>query len=355
MHPFVESRPSARSLARAHALATLRHLAAATAVLGALTACGGGGAGDTPAPPPPGPSPAPTPSGPIAAQMSVPTPVGYDADRLAAFNRINEIRLSAGLGMLTQNRVLDQAAQAHADWEISNNTYGHVEQAGTSGFTGVNWWDRDEGLGYTPIAGEEVIASGYGAVSAMNGFVNVAYHRIGVLAIEPVDVGIGRTDQATSNVSEPMVVDIAVPGGDPVRSQGQSAQDSTNGVVIWPIDGAASVSTHMGDEAPNPVPGVDVNSLGTPISITVASSRTIQVTTFSLKNSVTGATVPTYLLTHLNDPNDLVPISYIAAIPLSPLEANASYTVVFEGSVLEPYVSAPTPLSRTWRFSTGPT
>ena len=32
--------------------------------------------------------------------LTVPTPVGYDADRLAAFKRLNEIRLSAGLGML---------------------------------------------------------------------------------------------------------------------------------------------------------------------------------------------------------------------------------------------------------------
>ena len=75
--------------------------------------------------------------------MSVPDPVGYDADRLAAFNRLNEIRLSAGLGMLAQQPLMDRAAQAHADWEIANDVFGHVEQAGTMGFTGAHWYDRD--------------------------------------------------------------------------------------------------------------------------------------------------------------------------------------------------------------------
>ena len=351
MYSFLEVQPPVRGPADGRSLVVVFRLVAVAAMFGVLGACGGGGGGNAPMPPPP----APSPSGPLDAVMSVPDPVGYDADRLAAFNRLNEIRLSAGLGMLAQNRTLDQAAQAHAEWEIANDIYGHVEQAGTIGFTGAHWYDRDEALGYTPMAGEEVIASGYDAVSATDGFVNVAYHRIGVLAIEPVDVGVGRADQATSNVSEPVVIDIAVPARDPIRGQGQRAQDSAGGVVIWPIDGAVSVSTRMGDEAPNPVPSSDVLSLGMPASVTISSSRTIQVTSFSVKNSTTGMIVPTYVLTSFNDPNGLVPISYVAAIPLVPLETNASYTVAFEGNVLEPYANTPTALSRTWRFSTGPT
>jgi uncharacterized protein YkwD len=316
------------------------------ALLGCLAACGGS---SSPPPPPP------APSGPMDAVLAVPAPMGYDADRLAAFDRLNAIRLSAGLGMLAQQPLMDRAAQAHADWEIANDTYGHVEMAGTPGFTGAHWWDRDEAIGYAPVGGGEVAASGYAAVDAVNAFVNVAYHRVAVLEIEPVDVGIGRSSQSTSNVRRPVVVDIAVPQGDPVRGQGQLAQTLVRGVVVWPVDGAANVSTHMGDEAPNPVPGADVLALGTPASITVARSRTIQVTTFSLTNTATGAAVPAHLLTHLTDINGLVPVSYLAVIPLAPLDADAAYTAAFEGSILEPDSNTPTPLVRVWNFSTGPT
>ena len=113
----------------------LARAGAVAAVVGALGACGGGGVA-------PGP-PAPSPATPIAAQLAVPRPVGYDADRLAAFDRLNEIRLSAGLGMLAQNAAMDRAAQAHADWIIANDSFTHEEVLGSPGFTGVNWWERD--------------------------------------------------------------------------------------------------------------------------------------------------------------------------------------------------------------------
>jgi uncharacterized protein YkwD len=319
--------------------------------LGAISACGGGGAGGTPAPTPP--PPAPAPSGPLAAVVSVPAPVGYDADRLAAFNRLNEIRLSAGLGMLAQQPLMDEAAQAHADWEIANNVYGHVEQAGTPGFTGAHWYDRDQTLGYSPTAGGEVATSGYDAVDAVDILANVAYHRAILLAIEPVDVGIGRSSQVRSNVSEPLVLDIAVPGNDAVRGQGQLAQSSVGGIVVWPIDGAQAVGTHMGGESPNPVAGSDVFALGMPVSLTVGSSKAISVTSFSLTNTTSGDIVPTYLLTNANDPNELVPTSYVAAIPLAALDSNTSFAVDFEGSLLDPETNTSTSLSRTWTFTTG--
>ena len=129
--------------ARRRRLATLfRAVVTATVASATLSACGGGGGGAPEPPPPPAPTPVPTPSpaptGPMAAQMTVPTPVGYDADRLAAFNRLNEIRLSAGLGMLAQSTRMDQAAQAHAEWMVANDSFTHEEVVGTVDFTGVN-------------------------------------------------------------------------------------------------------------------------------------------------------------------------------------------------------------------------
>ena len=345
--------------ARARALATVSCLAAATALLASMSACGGGG-GDAPGPPPtpspapaPAPAPTPTPSGPIAAQMSVPTPVGYDTERLAAFKRLNEIRLSAGLGMLAQSTLMDQAAQAHAEWMVANDVFSHQEQVGTPGFTAVDWWLRDEVFGYVPISGSEVMAASGGAVAEVDALVNGVYHRAGILAFEPVDVGIGWSSASAAHVAKPLVIDMTRPGADVVRGLGQGAQSSINGASIWPLDGARDVPLRLGAESPNPVPGQDVLSLGTPASITVDETSAISASAFALAVEATGLVVPTHILVGGNDPNMLLPRSFIAAVPLSPLSPNTTYAVTFSGTVTEVSTGVPTGLSRSWSFTTG--
>lgn len=343
--------------ARRRTLAELfRVMATATVASAALSACGGGGGGGAPEPsPPPAPTPAPSPSpaptGPIAAQMTVPTPVGYDADRLAAFNRLNEIRLSAGLGMLAQSAAMDQAAQAHAQWIIANDSFSHEEVAGTTGFTGESWPRRDAAFGYTPIGGEEVMAASGHAGAEVDALVNGVYHRAGILAFEPVDVGIGWSGSSAANVSMPLVIDITRPGTDTTRGLGQGAQASIHGAAIWPIDGALDVPLRLGTENPNPVPSQDVLTLGTPVSVTVDEEATISATAFALTNSTTGAIVPTQVVSSGHDPNLLVPRSFIALVPLAPLSPNTTYSVTFAGSTVEALTGVKGVVNRSWSFT----
>ena len=354
MDSFAELGPLARDAARWRSLGALFSLAMASALTGALVACGGGGGGDAPTPPPPPipTPPAPAPTAPIAAQLTVPTPVGYDADRLAAFNRLNEIRLSAGLGMLAQNTEMDQAAQAHAQWMITNDSFTHDEVSGTPGFTGENWARRDEAFGYVPVEGGEVMFVGASGEDGVDGLVNMVYHRALMLAFEPVDVGVGWSGQRAAGFTEPLVVDITRPGTDIVRGLGQSAQPSIHGACIWPIDGARGVPLALGSEIPNPVPTQDVTTLGTPVSITVDESKAISAAQFTLTNSATGVVVATQPLTNKNDPNFLTPESYIAAIPLARLSPNTTYQVVFSGTTVQFPTGAVETVSRTWSFTT---
>lgn len=343
-----------RAAVRARALATVSCLASATALLAALSACGGSGGsgGGAPSPPPPAPAPAPAPTAPIAAQMTVPTPVGYDAQRLAAFNRLNEIRLSAGLGMVAQNSQMDEAAQAHAEWMVTNDSFTHEEQEGTPGFTGTNWARRDESFGYVPTSGSEVMSAGAGGAAGVDLFVNSLYHRSAVLAIEPVDVGVGWTSQTATGFSSPLVIDLTRPGTDIVRGLGQEAQPSIAGVSIWPLDGATGVPVHLGNESPNPVPAHDVLTLGTPVSVTVDRLQTIEVSSFSMTNSTTGAIVPTSLLTNQNDPNFLIPSSFVALVPLVPLDLHTTYRIAFSGTATSFPAGAVVVVNRTWAFTT---
>jgi len=343
---------------RRRALVQLFRVTAMAAMLAGLGACGGSGGAvpapePPPAPPPPAPAPAPpAPPGPIAPQLSVPAPVGYDADRLAAFNRLNQIRLAAGLGMLAQNAALDQAAQAHAAWIVTNDTFAHDETPGTPGFGGVHWWERDEALGYVPVGGEEVIAGGVRGAQGADVMVNGVYHRAGMLAFEPVDVGIGWSGAAAASVSMPLVIDMTRPGTDPVRGLGQTAQDDADGVVVWPVNGAQDVPIRLGRESPNPVPSREVLSLGTPASIVVGSNEMISVNTFMMFDAVSGAPVETLTLTSLNDPNLLMPASFVALVPLSAMAPHTSYRVVFSGNVTSFSSDAVKAIERTWTFTT---
>jgi uncharacterized protein YkwD len=342
-----------RAAVRGRAFAVVSRLAAATALLASVSACGGGG-GAAPAPSPtpsPSPAPTPTPTGPIAAQMTVPTPTGYDAERLAAFNRLNEIRLSAGLGMVAQNTLMDEAAQAHADWMVTNDLFTHDEQAGTPGFTATDWALRDEVFGYVPVGGGEVMSAPTHGAAGVDGLVNTVYHRAVLMAIEPVDVGIGWTADTANQVSTPLVIDLTRPGSDAVRGLGQAAQQSIGGVSIWPLDHAINVPVQLGLENPNPVPGQDVLTLGTPLSITIDRLKTISTTSFVLTDTATGAVVPTRTLTNQSDPNFLVPPSFVAAVPLVVLNSGVTYSVSFSGSVVS-LGGAPATLARTWQFTT---
>jgi len=327
-------------------------LAAAGAFTGPLVACGGGG-GAAPAPTPaPVPIPAPTPSTPIAAQLTVPTPVGYDVDRLAAFNRLNEIRLSAGLGMVAQNTMMDQAAQAHAEWMVANDQFTHDEAQGSTGFTGENYAQRAEYFGYIPVGGGEVISSGARGDTGVDALVNMPYHRSVLLAIEPVDVGIGWSGGHATNVVTPLVIDAAIPGSDVGRRGGQAPQSSISGAVVWPISGARGVPLRLGHEIPNPIPTQDVLTLGTPVSVSVEKFKTVSATQFTVTNSATGTTVPTQLLTNQNDANFLIPETFIAAIPLAPLAPNTTYRVDFSGSTITFPSGVAESVIRTWSFTT---
>jgi len=356
MDSLIEAGSPAGGGARRREVGALFRTAALATVASLVSACGGGGGGsapEPPSPPAPAPSPAPTPAptGPIAAQMTVPTPVGYDAERLAAFNRLNEIRLSAGLGMVAQSTAMDQAAQAHADWMVANDQFSHQEQAGSVGFVAESWPLRDEAFGYVPVGGSEVMAASGHASAEVDALVNGVYHRAGMLAFEPVDAGIGWSGGSGAHVAMPLVIDMTRPGLDAVRGLGQAAQQTIGGVSIWPLDHATGVPLRLGLESPNPVPGRDVLTLGTPASITIDRLKTISAVSFVVTNTATGAVVPTQTLTNQNDPNFLVQPSFVAAIPLVVLDPHTTYSVDFSGSA-KAFDGSTESVNRAWSFTT---
>ena len=307
----------------------------------AMASCGGGGDGSSaPLPPPPPPAL-------IPAVTSVPEPVGYSEAKLAAFHRLNELRAQAGLGLLAQNTSLDAAAQAHADWEVFNNLYAHDDAVGTPKYSGDIPINRDAAFGYV-LGGfnDEVLTASYAPSAAVDLLVQVVYHRQAVLAHELLDIGIGWSDEPIPSAGVPLVMDMGTPGNRPNLIGGQAARLGTGGIIEWPVAGAQGVFCVMGGEFPNPLPGRDMWTIGTPISVEIDYSRHLNVSSFVLTDQF-GKSVDVSLLTSQNDPNRLLFSNFAAIIPNAPLMHSAVYRVDFHGD------ADGEPISRSWTFATG--
>lgn len=310
------------------------------AVSAAIAACGGGGGGggDNNVAQPP------TSSTTGQPQLTVPAPTYTNQHHLGAFNKVNEIRAKAGLGLVAQNSKLDQAAQAHADWMIQNQITGHIETEGTPGFYGVNPADRAIKTGYNYFWISEVISYGrYGdqaaGASAAQGLVDVIYHRLSMLEPSAIDMGVGAQVGYYNGTT---VMSLGIPSagaGQPIPA-GKIA-------VVWPTEGSTNIDTAMGSENPNPVPQEPVENLGYPVSVHCPVGGNLDVASFILKDHQ-GNTVPTVLRDNKNDPHGHFQSKGCAAalVPTSRLQAATTYTAAFNGT------ANGVVFAKTWSFTT---
>ena len=334
-------------------------LFATAAALAALTGCGGGGSSATSAPPvaTPSPAPAPAPSEPPPV-LSVPTPTyAAGSERLAAYNRVNALRTMAGLGLVAQNAQLDQAAQAHAQY---NARYGglHTEVPGNIGFTGADPGARITAAGY-PWAdyAENVDArQSFFGVDLVNELNCIPYHRLGIMSYALVDLGVGYASDTSTVPNNFIVLDFARP----TSGKGSTGQGATAPFFVWPLDSSTGTQAReYQGESPNPVPELMGAPWGCAVSVhTNKNWRSLSVSSFVLYDA-TGAVVPTKLLTYATDVNlqNYNDKATAFLIPLAPLAFNSTYTATFTGGyrlLTDPVSVADTPLKKTWSFTTGP-
>lgn len=324
-------------------LKTMNHKLLAAAFLSALlAACGGGGGGSSDNDPDAGTQPPPS-SGHVddsPPQTSIPTPSYTSAYRLEAFQRFNEIRQAAGLGLLRQNAQLDVAAQGHSDYLSLNDLTGHYQNPAHNGFTGATVWDRAQAAGYAQFATASEVqstdTSNPGGASHINGLISTPYHRMGMLNYRYDEVGVGHNSEFPSNMTIKMG-----------RNPGQGAPDRL--FVIWPINGASGVRRAGSPESPNPIPENNGSPYGYTVSIQTHELKQLSVTSFTLEDA-NGNIVNTKLLHHTTDTNlanTFLARYFAALIGRSPLLANTTYSARFTGSVDGQAIS------HTWSFTTG--
>jgi uncharacterized protein YkwD len=314
-----------------------------------IAGCGGGGES--------GPPPAPyVPPVEPPAVVSVPPAVYTDNRRTLAFNRLNEIRAQAGVGLLAQSAPVDQAAQSHSVYQLVNSELGHTEAPNKPGYIGSTSHIRIEHFGYKDLVeSTEVTArlafpnsslpqAGANLVDYLMGG---PYHRSAIIQAEYADVGVGLYDKDSSTV---LTVNFAR-----TKSNTQGAPDTV--VIIWPPDGSTDLPTAMLGETPNPIKENNGAPAGYPASVQVSSLwHALDVTRFEIRETSTGTLVDTKLLSYATDyelNTTFADHSFAAALPRAPLAKKTNYTVIFEGIKTMQNSLVSSPVRKTWSFTTG--
>ena len=314
---------------------------AALAAACALVACGGGSSSSV----------APTAPVPIVAAPAPDVNAPASVGDIAADGRnwINYRRGQIGIPVMTQNTLIDRAAQAHSDYQKVNDTITHDEVAGKPGFTGVDLLARLNTAGYTFARNSYAYGEVISATSSNSGsymadeLITAIYHRFVIFEPTFKEIGTGSATTAkgytyfTSNFT---------------ANNGYGPGIGRGAVVTWPYSGQTSVTANFFSdyEAPDPVP--NKNEVGYPVSVHADITAVLTVQTFSIRPRG-GAVLAVKLLQHVIDPMATPPVidketpaSAAAIVPLDPLRAATTYDVTFTGIV------DGLPVSKTWSFTT---
>lgn len=302
----------------------------------ALAGCGGGSDGDA------GSATADTINTPASPVVVAPEPGApaltnnIPADGLAW---INFRRAQIGIPTLVRNTIIDRAAQAHSDYQKTNNVVSHAQTAGKPGFTGIDVEERLLKAGYVftnrGYAGEVISAT-----SSPSGFymaeelITAIYHRFAIFEPKFREIGTGAATDAKNYTY--FTTDFSTANG--VGGLGRGV------LVTWPAGNQKLVPVNFlsDNETPDPVAGV--NEVGYPISLHADIGSTIRVNSFTVRARGSNADL---VVKTLNPGGDAHTSSSVAAIiPLAPLKAGTVYDVSFTGSVDS--VAA----NRSWAFTT---
>jgi len=258
-------------------------------------------------------------------------------EKAAALAEVNQTRQLLGLPGVTGNALLDQAAQAHADYLQTNiNGISHDETPGLSGFTGTTPGARLSTAGYLFSSMNEVISGGVASgKQAVQGLVQAIYHRFGILAPEVAEVGIGLGTALGKFAN--VVIEFGATFGNIVTMP-------SDWLGTYPVEGQTGVTRdfYSNTEVPDPVPSLD--RVGYPVSIHADSNDILTVTSFTLTLAAGGMPLSAQLLSFPADGH--VPPHAAAIVPLAPLDYGTRYQASFSGT------RNGQPVNLSWTFTT---
>lgn len=270
----------------------------------------------------------------VGAAETFPDPARQAAERL------NGYRDLVGIVPLRLHTAAVNAAQNHAQYHMLNHgdpgawTYGpHGEVEGKPGYTGRWPSDRLQAAGYPWFGGAEVMHYLGDPLASVDDWIAAVYHR--VIALDPGDhyVGYGHGRDAHT------AVDVMDFGSGPIAAGRWSpAQPYPQ---AYPADGQTGVPRAWNaNESPDPLPPGATRPVGYPFTLQGVRG-TLAVTWAEMRDGNGNA-----VAVHPNPP-DCATFNCYAAIAVSPLQPNMTYTVHVVGTV------GGVAFDRTWHFTTG--
>lgn len=112
---------------------------------------------------------------------------------------INQIRQDNGLGMLSYNEILSNAAYNHARYNVENNYNWHDEVSSNNFFTGENPSIRAQKIGYFSNVMENISINARDYISAIDGLMSAIYHRFIFLNPNIDEIGINFYEKDGQN------------------------------------------------------------------------------------------------------------------------------------------------------------
>jgi uncharacterized protein YkwD len=311
-----------------------------------LCACGGGsgsGGGSTPASTPPVQA-VPTPIVEISTLIkSVPAPVyannpafGVNSQLTTVFNFYNAEMTRCGFGARSQNSVLDKAAQNHTAYQVANNSGGHGELAGTTGFTGATILDQiNYAGGYAGGLTQVANQGSMSGIDALKGLFAAPYH-MAALTNGYTEMGLGYG--VFSVPADPAINFHGFKEAKFVANVGSLGNGKANqqldpaAVATYPCDDAVTVPPVFFGEDPSP----GWSTSGYPIAVKIRDGHILAITSATITSTVAGATTePVFMFTQANNPNataEPLPNSIAFVVPKNPLRQSTRYTVHIEGT-----------------------
>ncbi|HLO02201.1 MAG TPA: S-layer homology domain-containing protein [Symbiobacteriaceae bacterium] len=268
------------------------------------------------------------------ALITLPT-AGPEVQRAQA--RLNQIRRSLALPLVTISDDLSAAARSHAAYLLQNpsqyESNAHAEVAGRPGFTGASGSERAAYWGWLG-ASAEVIAPGGRAEDAIDGWLATLYHRLPLIQPGTRSVGYGWAGAAQEGYN----VLVAGP------TEGESD------LVAWPFDGMKEVPPEWdGLETPDPLTRFGVSGpVGYPITLTwggpISGLRLTEASLVGPEGEVPILRYDPFIDEDLTDT--------VAVIPRAPLQPFTTYSVRLAGWI--DHGDGRTAFTKAWSFTTAP-
>jgi hypothetical protein len=183
----------------------------------------------------------------VPAANARPTDVPPSGDAAQAIQWVDaRYREPLALPDLTWDNRTAHAAAAHVNYWLLNNDFGHEEEPGKPGFTGVEPWNRCQAAG-AALCGE--VAFGLQHLpDAVAGWLDTPYHGVPFLDSQTFGCAENKAGSVCDMSAE------SSPFGGQTPNEAAPVNTSTATVRMWPYEGATDVPVSWtGGETPDPL------------------------------------------------------------------------------------------------------